>query len=225
MFKFLTKIEYYILPSLFWLFIEQIPLVLMICNVNISYILLSIQIIVFSVYYFYSKGLRKEYNFKVDWKKCTKYTLLFFLFAIVFSNLNDWIWNLNKVPENQESIDSLTLNNPFVMGCFVVALAPFVEEYVFREKLMILFSNIENYIYDKMGLKNKNFNYNIGIGSVILTSVLFSFIHDFSNFGHFMSYATLGLGLGFIRYKSGSIKYSIITHSLWNLFVFALSLI
>lgn len=54
------------------------------------------------------------------------------------------------------------------------------------------------------------------IGSMILSSIIFSMIHSPNNIYIFLNYFLTGLGLMIIRVKTDHVRYSVLGHIIWN---------
>ncbi|CYV12851.1 caax amino protease family [Streptococcus suis] len=102
------------------------------------------------------------------------------------------------IASNQESVLAILEATPVVAFAFYLLIASLLEEVIFRG---ILFGLSE-----------------IPVVDIVLTSVLFAFIHQPDSFLVFATYLSLGLCLGYQRCKVG-LDGSMLLHTLWNLLV------
>lgn len=123
--------------------------------------------------------------------------------------------NSYETSDNQIIIESIISLDPISSFLSVALIAPLIEEYLFRFKIFDFIAKYEQNIYKKIKWKTKH-NY----AAIIITSLGFSSLHISSNLNQFMIYFLMGVGLGFVREFSGNVKYSVISHSVWNTFVF-----
>lgn len=82
----------------------------------------------------------------------------------------------------------------------VILVSPFVEEYIFRY------------------LPCKFINKNNFISMVLLSSILFTLLHNFNNYQMLLVFMS-GILLFYICYKRSNMVYSFISHSVYNLCV------
>lgn len=107
------------------------------------------------------------------------------------------------VASNQESVLAILEATPVVAFAIYLLIASILEEVIFRG---ILFGLSE-----------------IPVVDIVLTSVLFAVIHQPDSPLVFATYLSLGLCLGYQRYKVG-LGGSMVLHALWNLLVLVYTL-
>ncbi len=181
-----------IVVELFFPFSEVTRIILSLAIQVISYL--------FVVYLFYWKSANRLDVNKVkgvsNW-----YILLLAVGMAIFANITlmPLIEQLPQSPELEEAMEAL-MQIPLVAILYVVVIGPFFEEIIFRN---IVFK----------GLKNK---YNTAV-ALIISSLLFGAFHF--NFPQFVTATLLGLVCGVIYLITGSVRYTIIFHMLYNFFV------
>ncbi len=89
---------------------------------------------------------------------------------------------------------------PFLLGVAVVIFAPAFEEAFFRG---FLFAGLAQ---SRIG----------AIGTVILTAVAFAVLHIHYDYHGMVTILVLGIVLGIVRLKTGSLWGSLVMHSFWN---------
>ncbi|HEL1733124.1 TPA: CPBP family intramembrane metalloprotease [Streptococcus suis] len=124
--------------------------------------------------------------------------LLMFVSATVTSLVGQ------DVASNQESVLAILEATPVVSFATYLMIASLLEEIIFRG---ILFGLSE-----------------IPVVDIVLTSVLFAVIHQPDSPLVFATYLSLGLCLGYQRYKVG-LGGSMVLHALWNLLVLVYTLL
>lgn len=144
---------------------------------------------------------------------------VFVSFIIVYlaSYISEFLVSLIEevTSDNQMQITALLKSNyGLLMFLSAGIFGPLCEELVFRAGIMDIFKKRE-----------------IGI---VVSSFIFALVHIVSSIGQysftsiiimFIPYLASGLAFGFIYYKSKSIWYSIIAHSLYNILAMVLILI
>jgi membrane protease YdiL (CAAX protease family) len=130
-----------------------------------------------------------------------KWIVVGFVFWFISSFLGWWI----KVPEEQFMLDIKAASNStdmIILILFTLCLVvPIMEELIFRGWL---FSKVAQ---TKLG----------NIGALLLTAFFFTIIHSqYENVMTFLMLLAFGLLLGFVRYKSNNISYTVIIHALFN---------
>ena len=91
---------------------------------------------------------------------------------------------------------------PVLFGIAVVVFAPAFEEFFFRGFMFA-------------GLRQRP----IGTaGAIVLTAIMWTMLHLQYEVAGMSIIFTLGIVLGFVRYKTGSLWTVILIHALWNLF-------
>jgi len=137
--------------------------------------------------------------------------LLGWFSLLVMSTLaNLVIFNLlgeDGIPGNQYAIESLAASYPILMVVTAVLFAPFVEEIVFRLAFM---KALERWPW-------------LGI---IASSLVFGLLHVVmtGDFIFLISYAAMGLPLGYSYYKTGNIWFPMAIHFIQNLFAISMVL-
>lgn len=86
----------------------------------------------------------------------------------------------------------------------VILVSPFVEEYIFRY------------------LPCKFINKNNFISMVLLSSILFTLLHNFNSYQMILVFMS-GILLFYICYKGSNMVYSFISHSVYNMCVLILA--
>jgi hypothetical protein len=148
----------------------------------------------------------KGYSIKeaIRFNKISLKQIIFTLLIIVFSYPIAVFLNLvaitiltNFTPVSPTTVPIPTSNGEYLLGLFVIALAPGIcEEVMFRGTMMLG--------YDKMGYKK----------SIFITAILFGIFHF--NIMNLLGPTFLGIILGFLVYKTNSILSSMFAHTLNN---------
>lgn len=165
---------------------------------------LLIPVCSFYVLYLIHKNIFKEnvldiFNGKIDVNKCAIYSLSFSLGFSILVLILDIVGFINII--NEYTNINLNLILGFLNSIFII---PIVEEYLFRYLPIRIF-------------KNKNL-------VIFISSLIFSLVH--STFG--IMYLVIFLSsllLFYIYKKTNNIKYSIISHSMYNLLIILFSLL
>ncbi len=104
-----------------------------------------------------------------------------------------------QATENDQALQTLsTQASPVLMFFAMVVMAPVLEELVFR------------------GFFFKFFFRKYPILAFVFSSVLFTVVHMPTDFISFFTYASLGLTMAFVYYKTRRIEMSMLTHALNN---------
>ncbi|HEL1566215.1 TPA: lysostaphin resistance A-like protein [Streptococcus suis] len=148
-----------------------------------------------SVLAFRLKWMKHE-DFKQVPKGGYLITLGMFLLMFVSATVTSLVGQ--DVASNQETVLAILEASPVVTFATYLLIASLLEEVIFRG---ILFGLSE-----------------IPVVDIVLTSVLFALIHQPDNFLVFATYLSLGLCLGYQRYKLG-LGGSMLLHTLWNLLI------
>ena len=98
---------------------------------------------------------------------------------------------------NQEALQNANMN-PLVLIVFAVIVAPIVEELIFRGILMA-----------------KVFNPNSLIGMVV-SALLFGWVHGPTNIGSWIIYAGMGFGLAYLYHRTHKLEHTIALHMINN---------
>ena len=154
--------------------------------------------------YYKNKFLFK--NIKLD---ILYYIAGFVVFSFVSMATIGLIFNISESSENQKLIESLFAVSKVPIFIGAVIVAPLVEEFIFRNLFFKWYFNLANKGNEITDMKK-------GIGLLIFTSIIFALLHETSVFSSFLIYATMGFGLGFVRFKSQKLEYSVIVHMVWN---------
>jgi membrane protease YdiL (CAAX protease family) len=130
-----------------------------------------------------------------------KWLMVGFVFWLTSSFVGEWL----KLPEEQFVLDIKAAGNSVGMVVLIsftlCVIIPIMEELIFRGWL---FTKVEQ---TQLG----------SIGALILTAILFTIIHSqYENNVTFIMLLFFGLLLGYTRYKSNNISYSIAIHILFN---------
>ena len=155
------------------------------------------------------KGKKKSYQNllvfcsinSINRKDLGKWLSIGLLFWICSSLLGE----LLNLPIEQFMLDVKAANNSFAMLTLILTticvVAPIMEELTFR-----------GWLYSKIKLTKLG-----NIGALIITSVIFTVIHtQYDNPVTLVFLFSLGLLLGFVRYKTNNISYAIAIHILFN---------
>jgi uncharacterized protein len=94
-----------------------------------------------------------------------------------------------------------TAVSPVLLGIAVVIFAPLFEEGFFRGFLFV-------------GLQKSRLG---AIGTIILTSAMWAALHIQYDLYGILSILVLGIVLGIVRFKTGSLWATLLLHALWNL--------
>ncbi|HEL1757970.1 TPA: CPBP family intramembrane metalloprotease [Streptococcus suis] len=140
-----------------------------------------------------------------DFKRLPKdgYLITAVMLLLMFSSATVSSLISHHVASNQENVLALLEAAPVIAFATYLMIASILEEIIFRG---ILFGLSE-----------------ISVVDIVLTSMLFAVIHQPDNFLVFASYLSLGLCLGYQRYKVG-LGGSMLLHVLWNLLVLVYTL-
>ena len=127
------------------------------------------------------------------------------LAGFIFWAISSMIGAMMNLPVEQFMLDIKAASNSVgVIALVIVSIClvtPVMEELVFR-----------GWLFRRIGQTKLG-----DIGALILTAIIFTVIH--SQYEHNVSFIIMlafGLLLGFIRYKSNNISYSIVTHMFFN---------
>jgi membrane protease YdiL (CAAX protease family) len=123
------------------------------------------------------------------------------IFWIVSSFLGEWL----NIPVEQFMLDVKAASDSAIGMTLVIVticiVVPIMEELVFR-----------GWLYSKIAQTKLG-----NIGALILSSIIFTIIHtQYDNIITLFIILSLGLLLGFARYKTNNISYSIAIHILFN---------
>lgn len=145
------------------------------------------------------KSFLKLFQIRVRKKPIVLVLLLAPLFAIVGFFFTLYIAKLFNIPiVNQYIFFSTNFNYPILVGLLFLGLVPaLLEEMIFRG---LLFNQLLKFTKPKL--------------VIIVTSILFSFVH--LAFLSFIWILIAGLILGYFRYRYRTIWYSILFHGLYN---------
>jgi len=125
--------------------------------------------------------------------------------GLVFWGLSSLIGEFLNIPVEQFMLDVKSANNSFTLlaliltaVCFVI---PVMEELVFR-----------GWMFSKISLTKLG-----NLGALIITSVIFTLVHSqYENGITLAMIFALGMLLGFVRFKSNNVSYSVLIHMLFN---------
>jgi hypothetical protein len=168
-----------------------------------------------SLYILYFKYLK----FKIkDSLKNYSRTLIYvvggFVALYALSILVTLIYNLiglTSIPDNQEQLNAIAnaaVFDKWALAIYAVILAPFVEEMVFRLGIITLIRNL--FVNSKLNQKA------IAAIAIIISSLLFGYIHVTGDIEQIGNYAALGVILGYVYYKTDNIYTSIFVHMVYN---------
>lgn len=137
----------------------------------------------------------------INAKTLTKWLVIGFVFWWGSSFIGEWL----NLPIEQFMLDVKASGDSVVMLIFIFIticiVVPNMEEIVFR-----------GWLFSKIALTKLG-----NIGALIITSLAFTAIHSqYEQIITLFMVLALGTLLGFIRYKSNNISYSIIVHMLFN---------
>lgn len=192
-------------------------------NMTTNFVSYSVLFVVYLIYYLIKRGGLEaiKAGFK-DTKSIFKALFIFIITSIVssaYTIIMNMIFKDLTSNANQQAVDNIVTLFPVPSFFMVVIMAPICEELTYRGGIQTL-----------IGRKNK-------IAGVIVTSIIFAFIHfDWSAIlgyalnetGYTLeaiyvelinipSYIIAGLGLGFAYQISGNISGTMVAHSLNNL--------
>jgi membrane protease YdiL (CAAX protease family) len=175
---------------------------------KIIFIILGILVklsVVFGLIFYFKKtmGNSKPHNTSVFLNVITVLVTILVM-AVVLYGLSFMQPNIQETGSNAKLLQSTfktISHDKLALSYYIVSLcifSPIIEEIVCRGILL------------KKG-------YFVGkIGSMILSSIIFSLIHSPNNLYIFLNYFLTGLGLMIIRVKTDNVKYSILGHVIWN---------
>lgn len=134
------------------------------------------------------------------------YYIIYILLATLYLTVVNPLLPTNS-SQNQELVAMIAKSSPLLMAISTIFLAPFIEEFVFRYALI----NIEN----KSRLSK----------SLIISSLIFGFIHIYSGLQNgqlyellfLPQYALMGYMMGLIYLKTDSLMGAIFFHMMNNL--------
>ena len=134
-------------------------------------------------------------------KALVKWLVAGLIFWLVSSFIGEWL----NLPVEQFLLDIKTASDNAVVVILMVVticiVVPVMEELVFR-----------GWLYSKIAKSKLGHS-----GALILSSIIFTVIHtQYDNAITLVMIFLLSLLLGFVRYKSGNISYSIAIHMLYN---------
>lgn len=136
---------------------------------------------------------------RVGWKELAMWSLMLLLFTGFFDTLT-FLLNRHSALQMMVDVYKTAYFTPLLWFAFVI-VGPLMEEIVFRG---FMFKGIE---HSKMG----------PAGAVIITSLVWSFIHIQYDVYGMVNLFLGGLLLGFARTKSNSIYPPVIMHILQNI--------
>ncbi|CAM3452644.1 CPBP family intramembrane glutamic endopeptidase [Pseudostreptobacillus hongkongensis] len=143
---------------------------------------------------------RKKGDKIFDLKKINLIQIVIVIFIGIMLSLFSHYYTefFNVTAKNQQTIEEMAKNsNIIALILTLVISAPLIEELVFRK---ILFNVTKNKV--------------IGL---IISSLLFALLHDFSDPKSIFIYFVMGLTFGGVYYKTGSIELSMLVHFVNNL--------
>lgn len=125
--------------------------------------------------------------------------------AAVFWLVSSLLGELLNLPIEQFMLDVKAANNSFSMLLFILiticVVVPIMEELTFR-----------GWLYSK--IKQTRLG---DTGALILTSIVFTAIHtQYNNIVTLLFIFSLGLLLGYVRFKAANTSYAIVIHILYN---------
>jgi membrane protease YdiL (CAAX protease family) len=164
-----------------------------------SYFAILISIGLYVLLFFWLSKPTVEYNLNTKFLKLGSYSLfiLFSVFLLVSLNYSLTIF-LNILVFDKFPIFSIS-NISLLNSLYVFLLAPFFEESIFRGK-------IQKYLEFRI-------NHN---AAIILSSILFTLVHIFSNSGLIWIFAS-SIFIGYVYHKSRNIYLVITIHSFTNI--------
>lgn len=137
----------------------------------------------------------------INLKVLIKWLTIGLFFWLASSFMGEWL----NLPVEQFMLDVKSAGNSVDMGILIFVsiclVIPIVEELIFRGWF---FSQIAE---TKLG----------NIGALILSTIIFALIHSqYEQISTFIMLLLLSLLLGYVRYKSNNISYSIAIHIIFN---------
>ena len=117
----------------------------------------------------------------------------------------------NDPSVNQQTAEATTLSQPLFSFFLIVVFAPLTEELIFRGLLA-------RYVFPQQE------NMKQTVLFLLVTSIIFAFIHNPGTPQQFLMYGSLGLSLGLAYISKGGLAYSIALHALNNLIGFLMIL-
>ena len=117
----------------------------------------------------------------------------------------------NDPSVNQQTAEAMTLSQPLFSFFLIVVFAPLTEELIFRGMLA-------RYVFPQQE------NMKQTVLFLLVTSIIFAFIHNPGTPQQFLMYGSLGLSLGLAYISKGGLAYSIALHALNNLIGFLMIL-
>ena len=117
----------------------------------------------------------------------------------------------NDPSVNQQTAEAMTLSQPLFSFFLIVVFAPLTEELIFRGMLA-------RYVFPQQE------NMKQTVLFLLVTSIIFAFVHNPGTPQQFLVYGSLGLSLGLAYVSKGGLAYSIALHALNNLIGFLMIL-
>ena len=179
--------------------------------IRIIFDVLFMLIIIFLIYRndLKEEGIRYIKNFKSNFFKVILIYILGLLIMYVSNNLIAYFFT-EANPGNEEGVRKLINNYPIYMCFSTIIYAPFVEEIIFRKSIFNIFKKIDN----------KNIKKWL---SIIVSGLIFGLLHvvgtanGIYDYLYIIPYASLGIALALMYYKTDSIFVPITIHAIHNL--------
>lgn len=158
---------------------------------------------------FFAKKYKKQLeannprDFKLHFGSKINFLYLLFAFLIAFIILNIYSYYVSNLPSNQVGINTNETYFPILQNVIVILFSPVLEELVNRGLFFNMFFN-----------KNNLFN---KVMAVIVSGLVFGFLHEHYFTVHFLMYSSLGWILAILYEKTKSIYYPIMLHMLINI--------
>ena len=179
---------------------------------NIPFVVLTAIITIIAlllVFYFYCLQLRRSneqnYNSKPHWQ--IRKVLLSLLGAIMLIFVSATIqlalgFNTNQTSTNQNLLDQISYQAGYFFPVMVIIVGPIFEEIIFRGLFFNTFFN-----------KNTSSNKWLGI---LLSGLIFGYAHDPGLTKYLLVYWALGCVLAWVYTTSKDLRYSILSHMIFN---------
>ena len=171
--------------------------------VTLLYVALA-GVYVYGIYKWYQKG-------SVHIEKSSFNRFIWLPALVWFLSLVVQFFLPNNPSVNQQMVTDLTLSQPLFSFFVVVIFAPLTEELIFRGMLA-------RYLFPKQDNSKQTMIF------LLVSSVLFAFIHFPGDVQQFLVYASLGFSLGLAYISGKGLIYSISLHALNNLVSFLMIL-
>ena len=214
MIKNIIRTTITILAFIFIKYIQYVPIILLKLDpqdlTDVQIYLLSIfsyLVFIILLFFMYRKDLASDFqSFRENFWEYTDTAIKWWfvgLAVMMISNLLIQTFTPNKIANNEESVDAMIKNLPFLALIITTFLAPFTEEMTFRKSF-----------YDI--LKNHKIIYVLVSGLIFGALHVVSSVENVYDYLYIIPYSAPGICFAIMDYKSKNIFPSIMIHTVHN---------